>query len=213
MSTESERRLPGDGTANESARQTGSESQYDRRGAEAPETGRRQETDAERVGEPAGAPHSAERTADRDVIGADARGTGDAAETGRPAGVTRAPESARESRESTAAGEPAQRAEAGGPTAGAAAGGQSSLLFAEAEFDRLRMQWREVQVTFVDDPKTAVARADDLVGDTINKMISTYQQRKRELDERRGDKSDTEDLRQALRGYRTFFDQLLSTGA
>ncbi|WP_068065611.1 hypothetical protein [Nocardia xishanensis] len=208
MSTESERRLPGDGTANESARQTGSESQYDRYGAEAPETGRRQETDAERVGEPAGAPRSAERTADRDVIGADARGTGDAVETGRPAGAAQAPESAR------AAAEPAastERVEAGA-TAGSAAG-QSSLLFAEADFDRLRTQWREVQVTFVDDPKTAVARADDLVGDTINKMISTFQQRKRELDERRGDKSDTEDLRQALRGYRTFFDQLLSTGA
>ncbi|MEV6392941.1 hypothetical protein [Nocardia xishanensis] len=209
MSTESERRLPGDGTANESARQTDSESQYDRHGAEAPETGRRQETDAERVGEPAGAPRSAERTADRDVIGADARGTGDAVETGRPAGAAQAQESAR-------AAEPApgtERTEAGGSTAGPAAGGQSSSLFAAADFDRLRTQWREVQVTFVDDPKTAVARADDLVGDTIDKMISTYQQRKRELDERRGDKSDTEDLRQALRGYRTFFDQLLSTGA
>ncbi|MEV0033228.1 hypothetical protein [Nocardia sp. NPDC050793] len=121
-----------------------------------------------------------------------------------------------DARERTAAGEPAadtERIEAGGPTEVPAAGDGPAPLFAEADFDRLRTQWREVQVAFVDDPRTAVARADDLVGDTIDKMIATYQQRKRELDERRGDPSDTEDLRQALRGYRAFFDQLLSTGA
>jgi hypothetical protein len=67
-------------------------------------------------------------------------------------------------------------------------------------------------VTFVDDPSDAVARADTLLSDIIDQITATYQQRKRELDERRGDTSDTEGLRQALRGYRAFFDQLLSIG-
>ncbi|WP_431969832.1 hypothetical protein [Nocardia sp. bgisy134] len=207
MSTESERRLPGDGTARTG--ETGSKSQDDKYGAGAPEAGRRQGADAERVGESAEARNDTERTADPE-----ARRTGDTVEADRPA---RAPESARAD---TAAGESAtERVEyAGSRTAATseqatAAGGQPVPLLPEADSDRLRTQWREVQVTFVDDPKTAVARADDLVSGTMDQMIATCQQRKHDLDERRGDTSDTEDLRQALRGYKEFFDQLLSTGA
>ncbi|MBF6301506.1 hypothetical protein IU459_28795 [Nocardia amamiensis] len=94
-----------------------------------------------------------------------------------------------------------------------AANDQLTPLIAEADLDRLRTQWREVQVTFVDNPRAAVDRADELLGGTIDQLVATYQQRKRELDARLGDTSDTEGLRQALRGYRGFFDQLLSTGA
>ncbi|WP_280498119.1 hypothetical protein [Nocardia asiatica] len=90
---------------------------------------------------------------------------------------------------------------------------QLAPLIPEAELDRLRTQWREVQVDFVDNPKAAVTRADELLGGTIEQLATTYQERKRELDARLGDTSDTEGLRQALRGYRAFFDQLLSTGA
>ncbi|MGK8503360.1 hypothetical protein [Nocardia asiatica] len=90
---------------------------------------------------------------------------------------------------------------------------QLAPLIPETELDRLRTQWREVQVTFVDNPKAAVTRADELLGGTIEQLVTTYQDRKRELDARLGDTSDTEGLRQALRGYRAFFDQLLSTGA
>ncbi|MFI9415428.1 hypothetical protein [Nocardia gamkensis] len=98
------------------------------------------------------------------------------------------------------------------PTAAPAAEDQPAPLFADTDLDRLRTQWREAQVTFVDDPSDAVARADTLLSDIIDQITATYQQRKRELDERRGDTSDTEGLRQALRGYRAFFDQLLSIG-
>ncbi|UGT67248.1 hypothetical protein LTT66_29065 [Nocardia gipuzkoensis] len=94
-----------------------------------------------------------------------------------------------------------------------AASDQLAPLIPEADLDRLRTQWREVQVTFVDNPRAAVARADELLGGTIDQLVATYQERKRELDSRLGDESDTEGLRQALRGYRGFFDQLLSTGA
>ncbi|WP_280479643.1 hypothetical protein [Nocardia asiatica] len=100
-----------------------------------------------------------------------------------------------------------------GPSTASAPSDQLAPLIPEAELDRLRTQWREVQVNFVDNPKAAVTRADELLGGTIEQLVTTYQERKRELDARLGDTSDTEGLRQALRGYRAFFDQLLSTGA
>lgn len=87
-------------------------------------------------------------------------------------------------------------------------------LIAVSEVERLRIQWRELQGLFVDNPQDAVTRADELVGGTIQQLTDVYADRKQDLENRwsRGESADTEDLRQALRGYRAFFDQLLSTG-
>ncbi|KAA8886167.1 hypothetical protein F3087_26600 [Nocardia colli] len=85
-------------------------------------------------------------------------------------------------------------------------------LFAEADLDRLRSQWREVQGAFVDSPRDAVTQADKIVSDIIYQLTTVYAERKRVLEERSAglQESDTEDLRQALRGYRGFFRRLLS---
>ncbi|MEV6558654.1 hypothetical protein AB0M22_23285 [Nocardia sp. NPDC051756] len=85
-------------------------------------------------------------------------------------------------------------------------------LFAEADLDRLRSQWREVQGAFVDSPRDAVTQADTIVSDIIYQLTTVYAERKRVLEERSAglQESDTEDLRQALRGYRGFFRRLLS---
>lgn len=87
-------------------------------------------------------------------------------------------------------------------------------LLAVAETERLRMQWREVQGMFVDSPQDAVTRADELVDGTIRQLVDTYTDRRKNLQSRwsRDESGDTEELRQAMRGYRAFFDQLLSTG-
>lgn len=105
-----------------------------------------------------------------------------------------------------------ERSDAQGAPTAEAATAEPAPLFPKADLDRLRTQWREVQVAFVDDPRAAVDRADELLGNTIHQLTATYERRKHELDERLGDTSDTEGLRQALRGYRAFFDQLLSIG-
>lgn len=85
-------------------------------------------------------------------------------------------------------------------------------LFAEADLDRLRSQWREVQGAFVDSPRDAVTQADKIVSAIIYQLTTVYAERKRVLEERSAglQESDTEDLRQALRGYRGFFRRLLS---
>ncbi|MTE16851.1 hypothetical protein [Nocardia aurantiaca] len=74
----------------------------------------------------------------------------------------------------------------------------------------LREQWRDIQIRFVDDPKDAVTRADGLVADALEQLTDRCARRREELESRwaRGDAADTEEMRQALRGYRELFDQL-----
>ena len=72
--------------------------------------------------------------------------------------------------------------------------------------------WQEVQTRFVDDPKAAVRDADRLVGDVARSLTATFSERKQELENawQQGSTVETEDLRQALRRYRSFFDRLLN---
>ncbi|WP_280249080.1 hypothetical protein [Nocardia abscessus] len=232
MSTESERR-PHTRTEEDSARPgepAGSE-QYGET------TDRRQEAHAGPVGETEAVQRGTGQAANPIDDSQRRSAGGDAFEPDSPARVadesgavretTPAGQSATGTERAELAGD-AERGSAGASTQGAAqdsprgsaatatapaAGDQLAPLIPEADLDRLRTQWREVQVTFVDNPRAAVTRADELLGGTIDQLVATYQERKRELDARLGDTSDTEGLRQALRGYRGFFDQLLSTGA
>ncbi|WP_405495269.1 hypothetical protein [Nocardia sp. NBC_00511] len=98
------------------------------------------------------------------------------------------------------------------PNGGAGNGGR---ILADADQGQLREQWREVQGSFVDDPKDAVTRADGLVGDAIAQLTDRCGRRREELESQwsRGDAADTEAMRQALRGYRELFDQLLGTAS
>ncbi|MET7771161.1 hypothetical protein [Nocardia sp. NPDC005366] len=83
-------------------------------------------------------------------------------------------------------------------------------LFDEQSLEQLRGRWRDLQGTFVDDPRDAVARADDLVEELIHELTATYAERKEIIADRWSDNPDTESLRCALRSYRAFFNQLLS---
>ncbi|MBL1079352.1 hypothetical protein JK358_33600 [Nocardia sp. 2] len=94
-------------------------------------------------------------------------------------------------------------------------GNGGDRLLAEADMGRLRDQWREVQTRFVDDPQDAVTKADQLVDNTIQQLTQSCAQRREDLSQRwsRGESADTEALRQALRGYRDLFDQLVGTAS
>jgi hypothetical protein len=65
----------------------------------------------------------------------------------------------------------------------------------------------------VDDPREAVHEADTLVADVMQTLASTFAQHKKDLEGQwgEGEKVDTEELRGALRRYRSFFNRLLST--
>lgn len=85
-------------------------------------------------------------------------------------------------------------------------------LFNEEETKDLRGQWQRVQGSFVDEPRTAVQQADELVAATMKRLAEIFASERSRLegDWSRGDEVSTEDLRQALRRYRSFFDRLLT---
>lgn len=86
------------------------------------------------------------------------------------------------------------------------------LLSPEDE-EGFRTRWEDIQNRFVDDPRDAVHTADALVADVMQQLATTFADHKQELEGQwnRGEQADTEDLRQALRHYRSFFNRLLVT--
>ena len=106
-----------------------------------------------------------------------------------------------------------QRAEAHAvQRTGAQGASERAALFPESELSGLRQQWQEAQTQFVDDPRSAVRRADELVASLMNRLAEVFAAEREglERDWDKGEQVSTEDLRQALRKYRSFFDRLLA---
>ena len=102
---------------------------------------------------------------------------------------------------------------------------------AREDRERFVEAWRQVQANFVDEPKVAVMRADDLLGEVMGARgypVSDFEQRSADLSvdhptvvqnyraahdialrHGRGEAS-TEDLRQAMIHYRMLFDDLVN---
>jgi hypothetical protein len=76
----------------------------------------------------------------------------------------------------------------------------------------LQSRWNRIQTGFVDEPRTAVQRADALVTQAIKNLAENFAASRNPLEEQwnRGNDVSTEDLRLALKQYRTFFDRLLA---
>ncbi|MCU1687342.1 MAG: hypothetical protein JWQ81_8081 [Amycolatopsis sp.] len=84
-------------------------------------------------------------------------------------------------------------------------------LFTVNEVTTFRADWQDIQTAFVDDPKSAVREADELVAAVIQSLAATFAEHKSELESQWSQgEAPTEDLRIALRRYRSFFNQLLS---
>jgi hypothetical protein len=78
--------------------------------------------------------------------------------------------------------------------------------------ENLRNRWNQIQVSFVDQPRQAVDEADGLVADTMQRLAESFSKERQGLERQwdRGDQVSTEDLRQALQKYRSFFNRLLA---
>lgn len=99
---------------------------------------------------------------------------------------------------------------AGAPQAGREE--PNAPLFAANDTQDFRSRWEKIQIGFVDEPRQAVEQADELVASTIKRLAEVFASERQKL-EAEWDKNDnvsTEDLRVALRRYRSFFDRLLS---
>ena len=85
-------------------------------------------------------------------------------------------------------------------------------LFPDNELNDFRARWDKAQIGFVDEPRAAVEQADSLVATVVKRIAEQFAAERAELEHQwdRGDNVSTEDLRQALRRYRSFFDRLLA---
>jgi hypothetical protein len=86
-------------------------------------------------------------------------------------------------------------------------------------------QWQQIQFRFVDDPQASVTEAAEVVSQVTAKLEAAIQERQRAIAERQqaiqerqrtlqdrwgeGAEADTETLRETLRMYRAFLDQLI----
>jgi hypothetical protein len=85
-------------------------------------------------------------------------------------------------------------------------------LFPEDVASDFRSEWKQIQTGFVDEPRAAVQRADELVAHAIKRLAESFAEERNRLEQRwdRGDQVNTEDLRLALQTYRSFFHRLLA---
>jgi len=89
---------------------------------------------------------------------------------------------------------------------------ETGPLFSASEANDLRGKWDAIQVGFVDEPRRAVEQADSLVAGTMKRLAEIFADERNKLDGQwdKGENVSTEDLRLALRRYRSFFSRLLS---
>jgi len=90
--------------------------------------------------------------------------------------------------------------------------GQLAPLFSPTVTSDFRLRWDSVQSSFVDDPAQAVRQGDELVAQVLKSLAESFSSERAKLEGPvdASVKASTEDLRVALRRYRSFFERLLS---
>jgi hypothetical protein len=85
-------------------------------------------------------------------------------------------------------------------------------LLANEDTESFQTRWREIQVRFVDQPRDSVKDADGLVAELMQRLAGSFSEERNRLEGEweRGSEVSTEDLRVALKHYRSFFNRLLS---
>jgi hypothetical protein len=89
---------------------------------------------------------------------------------------------------------------------------RSAPLFNATDAESFHSRWTDVQAGFVDDPRRAVESADGLVAEVIKNLAEAFSDERSGLERQwqQGEDVSTEELRLALRRYRSFFDRLLA---
>ncbi|MCO1655817.1 hypothetical protein [Pseudonocardia humida] len=161
-------------------------------------------TDATATDEPrteGGYPHSAESV---DRSGRNAEGHTEGHTAGRHA------DSDLRTADADASATSATGTSTGTATTGTAGSDKLERLVPSSRVDEYTTRWDAVKVEFVDEPRQAVAKADKLVGELLDELDQLFRKQRSDLEHGLdADETSTEDLRLALRRYRSFFDRLL----
>ncbi len=99
-----------------------------------------------------------------------------------------------------------------GVAAAVATDGRETPLFSAGQAKEFRVRWDTIQGSFVDEPRSAVEQADGLVAEAMKRLAEIFADERAKLEGQwdRKESVSTEDLRLALRRYRSFFDRLLA---
>jgi hypothetical protein len=89
---------------------------------------------------------------------------------------------------------------------------QHATLLEDDELQNIVARWKEIQAMFVDEPTRAVEDADALVAELMQRLAGMFARERANLEQRWAGSSrvSTEELRQGLRRYRSFFERLLA---
>jgi hypothetical protein len=88
---------------------------------------------------------------------------------------------------------------------------QRATLIPPDRAESFNSRWTELKGQFVDEPRAAVRGANELVGQVLDELEELFRRQRDELEQGLdSEQTTTEDLRQALGRYRSFFDRLLS---
>jgi hypothetical protein len=85
-------------------------------------------------------------------------------------------------------------------------------LFSDQESTEFFNKWDALQVSFIDEPRRAVEKADELVATATRRTAEVFAEERARLEQQwdRGDDVSTEDLRMAMKRYRSFFQRLMA---
>ena len=87
---------------------------------------------------------------------------------------------------------------------------QRTTLIRAERAESYNSRWNELKSEFVDEPRRAVRGANELVGEVLE-LEELFRDQRADLEHGLdSEQTTTEDLRQALGRYRSFFDRLLS---
>jgi hypothetical protein len=88
---------------------------------------------------------------------------------------------------------------------------ERTTLISPERSESYNSRWNELKSEFVDEPRRAVRGANELVGEVLDELEELFRRQRADLEHGLdSDQTTTEDLRQALGRYRSFFDRLLS---
>ena len=90
--------------------------------------------------------------------------------------------------------------------------GEHVSLIEEKDIGKYRERWTSIQTHFIDEPRETVSDADTLVAEVIQSLATRFAQERENLEHQwqAGSEVSTEDLRQAMQHYRSFFERLLA---
>ena len=87
-------------------------------------------------------------------------------------------------------------------TASEAPGTRATQMELWPDMGDLRHRFDAIQSEFIDDPRSAVHKAEELINDVVERVTRSMRERVDSMHSDAGQNADTEQLRQTMRGYR-----------